>query len=33
MLLERIENPDARPRRVVLQPKLMLRESSCPPRR
>jgi LacI family transcriptional regulator len=32
LLLERIEHPDARPRRVVLQPKLILRESSCPPR-
>jgi LacI family transcriptional regulator len=32
LLLHRIENPDARPRRVVLQPKLILRESSCPPR-
>jgi LacI family transcriptional regulator len=33
LLLHRIEHPDARPRRVVLQPKLILRESSCPPRR
>lgn len=33
LLLERIEDPDAPARRVVLQPKLMLRESSGPPRR
>lgn len=32
LLLQRIEHPDARPRRVILQPKLILRESSCPPR-
>ncbi|MBR1222535.1 LacI family DNA-binding transcriptional regulator [Bradyrhizobium sp. U87765 SZCCT0131] len=33
LLLQRIEHPDAPPRRVVMQPKLVLRESSCPPRR
>jgi LacI family transcriptional regulator len=33
LLLQRIEHPDARPQRVVLQPKLILRDSSCPPRR
>lgn len=33
LLLERIEDPDAPQRRIVLQPKLMLRDSSGPPRR
>lgn len=32
LLLQRIEHPDAPPRRIVLQPKLILRDSSCPPR-
>jgi LacI family transcriptional regulator len=31
MLLKRMEDHDAPPRRVVLQPKLVVRESSCPP--
>ncbi|QCK84906.1 substrate-binding domain-containing protein [Phreatobacter aquaticus] len=32
LLLDRIEAPDAPARRIVLAPKLVLRESSCPPR-
>jgi LacI family transcriptional regulator len=32
LLLDRIEAPDAPARRIVLAPKLILRESSCPPR-
>jgi LacI family transcriptional regulator len=30
LLLERIENPDAPPKRVISQPSLIIRESSCP---
>jgi LacI family transcriptional regulator len=32
LLLERIEAPNARPRRVILKPRLILRASSSPPR-
>jgi LacI family transcriptional regulator len=33
LLLHRIEHPEARPRRIILEPKLILRASSFPPRR
>ena len=32
LLLHRIEHPEAKPRRMILQPRLMLRASSSPPR-
>jgi LacI family transcriptional regulator len=32
LLLQRIEHPEAKPRRIILQPRLILRASSSPPR-
>jgi len=33
LLIERIDNPDAPPKRLISQPTLIIRESSCPPMR